>query len=255
MITAPLSTHHNVTPDNLSREQDALLLAGSKVSMREIYKQQIELPMVKGKYYKAEDVDNLFVLINGIFTSVSEQSFRSDKALTEARENVEAAEKEKAEVVSGVGELELRLSTVMAEKQTLEHQYLALESVTNTGELKDTIAELEGLLTKKSADYTRLAESSTVNMQAYQDEVARLDAMIHEKDVELVAVQEERDDYRAQAESLTSEINDIVRTPSVVSDPELESEHKMLQYKYEQLQTLSAQRINDLTKEIDDLKQ
>ena len=60
MITAPLSTHHNVTPDNLSREQDALLLAGSKVSMREIYKQQIELPIVKISEFDEADIFPLF---------------------------------------------------------------------------------------------------------------------------------------------------------------------------------------------------
>ncbi len=76
----------NITPDDLRPEQDMLNLAGSKVSFRDLYAREIDLPSIRGKYYLMDDVDELFILINGIFTSISEQSFRSNKALTQTRE-------------------------------------------------------------------------------------------------------------------------------------------------------------------------
>ena len=41
MIQLPVSENHNLTPNQLSQEQDMLLLAGSKVSFRDIYNQEI----------------------------------------------------------------------------------------------------------------------------------------------------------------------------------------------------------------------
>lgn len=75
----------NITPDELTVAQDQLLSAGSKISFRDIYNQQIELPLYRKKFYKADDVDATFILINGVLTDVSKHAHRTGKALAEAR--------------------------------------------------------------------------------------------------------------------------------------------------------------------------
>ena len=63
----------NVTPTELDYTQDRLLLMGSKVSFRDLYNKQIQLPVYKGKYYNADDVANLFVTINNILSTASKE--------------------------------------------------------------------------------------------------------------------------------------------------------------------------------------
>lgn len=88
MITAQQMPQKQLTPADLKPEQDMLNLAGSKVSFKDIYAREIDLPVLKNKYYAIDDVDDLFILINGIFTTISEQSYRNTLMLTEERQNV-----------------------------------------------------------------------------------------------------------------------------------------------------------------------
>lgn len=81
-----------VTPSTLDFSHDQLLLAGSKITFSDIYEKEMALPVVRGKYYRAEDVDNTFILLNGILTDVSQQAFRSHKQMTTLREELTHAQ-------------------------------------------------------------------------------------------------------------------------------------------------------------------
>ena len=80
--------NHDITPADLKPEQDLLNLAGSKVSFKDIYAREIDLPVIRNKYYSMDDVDDLFILINGMFTSISEQAYRNNQTvITMRKEN------------------------------------------------------------------------------------------------------------------------------------------------------------------------
>lgn len=78
-------TNQDITPDDLKPEQDLLNLAGSKVSFKDIYAREIDLPVIRNKYYSMDDVDDLFILINGMFTSISEQAYRNNQTVINMR--------------------------------------------------------------------------------------------------------------------------------------------------------------------------
>lgn len=77
--------NHDITPADLKPEQDLLNLAGSKVSFKDIYAREIDLPVIRNKYYSMDDVDDLFILINGMFTSISEQAYRNNQTVINMR--------------------------------------------------------------------------------------------------------------------------------------------------------------------------
>ena len=85
MTLAIQQTRVEVTPDTITEEQDQLLAAGSKISFRDIYNQEIDIPLHKGKFYLASDVDDLFILINGVLADVSKHAHRNSKALSASR--------------------------------------------------------------------------------------------------------------------------------------------------------------------------
>ena len=85
MTLAIQQTQVEVTPDTITEEQDQLLAAGSKISFRDIYNQEIDIPLHKGKFYLASDVDDLFILINGVLADVSKHAHRNSKALSASR--------------------------------------------------------------------------------------------------------------------------------------------------------------------------
>lgn len=54
-----------VSAEQFVESQDNLLLAGSKITFKDIYNREMDIPLVKGKYYQAEKVDDVFILLNG----------------------------------------------------------------------------------------------------------------------------------------------------------------------------------------------
>lgn len=102
----------NVTPTELDYTQDRLLLMGSKVSFRDLYNKQIQLPVYKGKYYNADDVANLFVTINNILSTASKE-FHKNKEITNAlrteledtKKSIEQVDELKAELEKKDNEL------------------------------------------------------------------------------------------------------------------------------------------------------
>lgn len=228
ILAQPTSPTHNITPKDLSQEQDMLLLAGSKLSFREIYAQEIDLPLVKGKYYSAKDVDNLFVVLNGVLTSISEQAFRNDKALSSARESVSSAEKDVDAVNDKYSELEMSYTKVVHELESVNQQLLATnDQLSNVSH--DDNSDLMSELASKSDDYTRLLESTSVKMT--------------EQSTQIEDLADENENLKLQLDSV---INELQELSGRSLDTGLQSELNMLQYKYETLKTLSTQRIQEL---------
>lgn len=218
------------------REQDMLLLAGSKMSYSEIYAQEINLPTFKNKYYSADDVDNLFVIINGVFTAVSEQAFRNDKALATARETASKAESEAKDYLAKANELESALITanqnlINLQQQVEENNSQQLSISTNEQEL---LAQLDA----KTNDYTRLLESTSDKMS---EQGKRIDELANENE-----------NLKLQLQSVTEELQG---TPMPEIETGLQSEFNMLQYKYNTLKKLSTQRIQELTNEMNTIKE
>lgn len=128
------------TPSTLDESQDQLLLAGSKLTFADIYNKQMDIPPVKGKYYRADDVDNTFILMNGVLTDVSQQAFRKNKQMVELQEEV--------------GRLRSELSH-------LEQQV-------------STQSDLQELLHKREGELKRLAVASKQKIDFQSQEIVRL---------------------------------------------------------------------------------
>lgn len=84
----------NVTPTELDFTQDRLSLMGSRVSFRDLYNKQNQLPIYKGNYYKADDVVSLFVTINNILTTVSTNYHNQHEIVNNLRTELEQAKVE-----------------------------------------------------------------------------------------------------------------------------------------------------------------
>lgn len=246
MITVQNQNHPNLTPNDLKPQQDMLLLAGSKVSFTEIYHQEIDLPMFKNKYYKAEDVDNLFVLMNGIFTQVSEQAFRNDKALSEARESLSNSQDEVKKASDTIAQLKNQLAAVQTANDDMQKQLA--EAVNNQMTMaqqpqQDPInQDLAKQLADKTDDYQRLLTSSSAKMNEQNATINKQNATINE-------LQQTNDSLNTQVQKLSSEVEKMKAenaSQKAASDTELQSKFDMLSYKYANLKKLSAQRIQAL---------
>lgn len=135
-----------VTPHTIDEAQDQLLLAGSKLTFSDIYTKEMKLPIVKGRYYKADDVDDTFILLNGVLTDIGQQAFRKHKQTTLLQEEV--------------NELRGRVAD-------LEAQLAAANDVTV---YMDRIDGLQATLEKREADLRKLALASKQKIN-YQDHI------------------------------------------------------------------------------------
>ena len=135
-----------VTPHTIDEAQDQLLLAGSKLTFSDIYAKEMKLPIVKGRYYKADDVDDTFILLNGVLTDIGQQAFRKHKQTTFLQEEV--------------NELRGRVAD-------LEAQLAAANDVTV---YMDRIDGLQETLAKRESDLRKLALASKQKIN-YQDHI------------------------------------------------------------------------------------
>ena len=135
-----------VTPHTIDEAQDQLLLAGSKLTFSDIYTKEMKLPIVKGRYYKADDVDDTFILLNGVLTDIGQQAFRKHKQTTLLQEEV--------------NELRGRVAD-------LEAQLAAANDVTV---YMDRIDGLQETLAKRESDLRKLALASKQKIN-YQDHI------------------------------------------------------------------------------------
>lgn len=113
----------HATPSTLEESQDQLLLAGSKITFTDIYNKEMEIPLVRGKYYRADDVDNTFILLNGVLTDVSQQAFRKNKQMVDLQEEITRLQDElaqqKAEQAQRADDSE-RVQTLIAQVDQLQ---------------------------------------------------------------------------------------------------------------------------------------
>jgi hypothetical protein len=113
----------HATPSTLEESQDQLLLAGSKITFTDIYNKEMEIPLVRGKYYRADDVDNTFILLNGVLTDVSQQAFRKNKQMVDLQEEITRLQDElaqqKAEEAQRADDSE-RVQTLIAQVDQLQ---------------------------------------------------------------------------------------------------------------------------------------
>lgn len=128
-------TNQDITPDDLKPEQDLLNLAGSKVSFKDIYAREIDLPVIRNKYYSMDDVDDLFILINGMFTSISEQAYRNNQTVINMRKEND--------------QLNANIRKLTAEKEQLE-------------------ADNKSLISENADLQTKVKTNNTVNPQMQQ---------------------------------------------------------------------------------------
>ena len=135
-----------VTPHTIDEAQDQLLLAGSKLTFSDIYTKEMKLPIVKGRYYKADEVDDTFILLNGVLTDIGQQAFRKHKQTTLLQEEV--------------NELRGRVAD-------LEAQLAAANDVTV---YMDRIDGLQETLAKRESDLRKLALASKQKIN-YQDHI------------------------------------------------------------------------------------
>lgn len=162
-----------ITPDNLTEAQDQLLAAGSRISFRDIYNQEIDIPLHKGKFYMASDVDNLFILINGVLTDVSEHAHRSSKALAESRAETQKLQEELQQAAGLFEELDSQnqaleahlntLITSMSENTVQNEQVEALVSENQSLSDKLNQIENESQVLKDTLTATRNKYNDAVN--------------------------------------------------------------------------------------------
>lgn len=255
----------NLTPDQLAKEQDQLIAAGSSISFREIYNQEITIPMVKAKYYRPSDVDDVFVTINGIFREVSEQAHRQNKALTEAREDLiktqelveekdrlitklqkqnTAVEAHLDNMVAKVSELSKQPEVDSEEVEHLKSQvaYLTAEN-TKLRTNHDAIARE---LSDKETAYKRLLDSTSARFEEVKDvteKVKDLDKLISDLDMAKESNQLLSYELETMRLELVNARNDVAieqgKALTVTDEYKaLDKEYQLLKYKFENLQKL-----------------
>ncbi len=167
-----------VTPHTIDETQDQLLLAGSKLTFSDIYAKEMKLPIVKGRYYKADDVDDTFILLNGVLTDIGQQAFRRNKQTTLLQEEVN-------ELRGRVADLEAQLS-----------------AATDVTVYTDRIDELQKSLDKRENDLRTLATASKQKVD-YQNHI------ISQLKAENAQLNDENDELGNLLESLADKIRTL----------------------------------------------
>ena len=148
----------HATPSALDESQDQLLLAGSKITFTDIYNKEMDIPLVKGKFYRADDVDNTFILLNGVLTDVSQQAFRKHKQMIDLQEEVSNLRDELArletERASESDDSE-RVQTLWAQVDTLQNALTKRE-----GDLKTLAIASKKKITQQDAQIQQLNQEA-----------------------------------------------------------------------------------------------
>ena len=148
----------HATPGTLDESQDQLLLAGSKITFTDIYNKEMDIPLVKGKFYRADDVDNTFILLNGVLTDVSQQAFRKHKQMIDLQEEVSNLRDELArletERASESDDSE-RVQTLWAQVDTLQNALTKRE-----GDLKTLAIASKKKITQQDAQIQQLNQEA-----------------------------------------------------------------------------------------------
>lgn len=262
---------------DITAGQDQLLAAGSKISFRDIYNQEIDIPLYKGKYYRAEDVDGVFVMINGVLMDVSKHAHRSSKALTLSREETQDAKSKLAKTEEALGAakkqnetLEAYLNTLIqkvsdyslaASEDNLDNEYVnQLETEVET--LRKDKSELEVEYSNLQSDY----DASQSSIESLQSQLSALTSQLNDQqdaytrlleDVSNTADAKALADELAYANESISQLNteneDLVNHNNQLSQTlnKVKQSYKQLQLSYQQLtkdNELLTQRVEMLKK-------
>mgnify|MGYP000972199398 CR=1 FL=1 len=262
---------------DITAGQDQLLAAGSKISFRDIYNQEIDIPLYKGKYYRAEDVDGVFVMINGVLMDVSKHAHRSSKALTLSREETQDAKSKLAKTEEALGAakkqnetLEAHLNTLIqkvsdyslaASEDNLDNEYVnQLETEVET--LRKDKSELEVEYSNLQSDY----DASQSSIESLQSQLSELTSQLNDQqeaytrlleDVSNTADAKALADELAYANESISQLNteneDLVNHNNQLSQTlnKVKQSYKQLQLSYQQLikdNELLTQRVEMLKK-------
>lgn len=255
-VSAVNNTNHflqtqNQKQQNETPQEDFLLLAGSKVSASDIYNQEIDLPLDRtGKYYRAEDVDNLFILINGVFTSVSEQAFRTDKSMKQVRGELEALKAEKQTTDAVLDRVKSQLETASNQRDRLQNQLMnSMPSdvyQTNIDLGRQQIDDLTEQLNSRNQEYSEMLQSTSEKMQSQTQAIEQLQAQVDQ-------LEKQNQQLVAEKQDLSNQLTNAQQSASAGDKEGLQRDYDVLNYKYESLKTLSVARIDELTKQVESL--
>lgn len=201
---------------DITAGQDQLLAAGSKISFRDIYNQEIDIPLYKGKYYRAEDVDSVFVMINGVLMDVSKHAHRSSKALTLSREETQDAKSKLAETEKALGVAKKQNESLEAHLDTLIHKvsdYSLAASEDNVdseyaNQLEHEVETLRQAKSELEVEYSNLKsdyESSQSSIELLQSNLSDLSEQLREQQEAYTRLLEEVS-ASSDVESLTNEL-------------------------------------------------
>lgn len=134
-----------------------LLTAGSKISAMDLYRQQLDIPIVRGKYYPVDDVQNVFILTNGVLDDVSQHASRTAKQLDELRQETSSLKNELNEVKD--------VNKVLTDENVqLQNQVTTLLSTSND----DEVSELRESLRTSEENYSNLLQSASDKLKDAQ---------------------------------------------------------------------------------------
>lgn len=219
---------NNTTPD---LSQDWLISAGSNMSLRDIYDEQLKLPIHRNKYYKTEQVDALFVTINGILSDISKQACISTKALSSAREESSFYQKQAQDAMQLAEEQE---RTISALQSNIDKLLVKMANTDQTEKLERALEEKEQALNEKSEDYRRLLETSA-------DKVVDLQKQNEAKDKTIQTLSDDNKQLTEKAQELETKVEELRGDTAT-----LQTKFNMIKYKYQNAKDLSGKRIAQL---------
>ena len=230
-----------------------LLAAGSKISAMDLYRQQLDIPIVRGKYYPVDDVQNVFILTNGVLDDVSQHASRTAKQLDELRQETSSLKNELTEVKE--------VNQVLTDENVqLQNQVTTLLSTSND----DEIAELRESLRTSEENYSNLLQSASDKLKDAQN-IENENQLLKKKNEDLNArISELEDDLKNKQTSFADsqtildlqELLDIANATIETQRQQLNEqsqiiqnqgnsingltdENKVLQYKVDTMRTLN----------------
>lgn len=232
----------NVTPEEMTREQNQLIAAGSSISFGDIYALETSHPIYRGKFYKADDIDDTFVVINGVLADVSEHAHRTNKALlgarsdyAEAKVQIESLEAQVQTLVQQNKEIKVQLDASMEHIGVQNHDIDVLvdEFENLSSEHEVTKVRLEELVEENTSLVGQLAHNNVdtqtmnENLSYYQNRVEALESAN-------LSLTQELDDSLSEVKELRQLVNSLTNELSLVK------------YKMDIVQSLSKEHITEL---------
>ena len=215
-----------------------LLAAGSKISAMDLYRQQLDIPIVRGKYYPVDEVQNVFILTNGVLDDVSQHASRTAKQLDELRQETSSLKNELTEVKE--------VNQVLTDENVqLQNQVTTLLSTSND----DEIAELRESLRTSEENYSNLLQSASDKLKDAQN-IENENQLLKKKNEDLNTRISELEDDLKNKQTSSSDLQTILDLQELldIANATIETQRQQLN---EQSQVIQNQgnSINGLTEE------